>query len=164
MRFFKKLLIILIIVFVIIQFFRPEKNISAQTSRNDITTIHPMPGEVKAIMSKACFDCHSNNTRYPWYAEIQPVAWWLADHVEEGKGGLNFSEFAAYSPRKQYRKLEEAEELVKEKEMPLASYTWIHNDARLSDDERRVIADWFVSVREKMKSEYPADSLKRLRR
>ncbi len=159
MRMLKRILIILLIGFIVIQFFRPEKNISAQTSPNDISTLHTVPDDVKLILDKACNDCHSNNTKYPWYAEIQPVAWWLADHVEEGKAHMNFSEFASYNLRKQYHKLEETEEMIKEKHMPLDSYTWMHRDADLTTEEQQTLAQWSVGIRKQMEANYPIDSL-----
>jgi hypothetical protein len=159
MRILKRVLVILLIVFIVIQFFRPKRNVSAQTSRNDISTLYSVPGDVKQILAKACNDCHSNNTRYPWYAEVQPVAWWLADHVEEGKHELNYSEFASYSLRKQYHKLEETEEMVKEKHMPLESYLWMHKDADLTEQERQRLTEWSVGIRKEMESKYPIDSL-----
>lgn len=155
----KRILLVLLIAFVVLQFFRPKKNISAQTSRNDIATLYHIPADVKQIMDKACNDCHSNNTSYPWYAEIQPVAWWLADHVEEGKEHINYSEFASYSLRKQYHKLEETEEMVKENHMPLDSYLWIHRDADLNQEERNKIMQWSAGIRKQMEAKYPLDSL-----
>jgi len=159
MKILKRIFIVLLIGFIVIQFFRPEKNLSAQTSSNDITTLYAVPGDVKVILAKACNDCHSNNTKYPWYAEIQPIAWWLADHVEEGKAHINYSEFASYSLRKQYHKLEETEEMIKEKEMPLNSYLWLHNDADLTTNERQTLAQWSVGIRKQMEAKYPIDSL-----
>jgi hypothetical protein len=161
MRILKRVLLVLLIGFIIIQFFRPEKNKAAVPSKNDISTLYAVPGDVRQILDKACYDCHSNNTKYPWYAEIQPVAWWLDDHIKEGKAGLNYSEFASYSPRRQYRKLEETEEMVKEKRMPLNSYLWIHKDADLTTDERHKLAEWSVGIRRQMGAKYPMDSLVR---
>lgn len=161
MKLWKKILIALLIIFVLIQFIRPKKNLSAQTGPNDITTIYPIPGEVKTILNTACYDCHSNNTRYPWYAEIQPVAWWLDDHVKEGKHELNYSEFASYRPRKQYRRMEQTIDLVKEGEMPLSSYTLIHTDAKLSEAEKKALFDWANAIMDTMKTKYPIDSLLR---
>ncbi len=104
-------------------------------------------------------DCHSNNTRYPWYASIQPLAWWLADHVKDGKKHLNFDEYTQRSLRYQYHKMEETVEMVKEEEMPLPSYTWTHMDARLSNEERVAITGWAQSVMKNMEAQYPMDSL-----
>jgi hypothetical protein len=146
----RKILLLLLVALVIIQFFRPEKNQSTADAPNDISKHYPVPAEVNAILKKACTDCHSNNTEYPWYNNIQPIAWWLADHVKEGKKELNFSEFASYSPKKQHHKLEEVTETVKEGEMPLNSYTWTHKDAILTDAEKRVLADWADKLRKEI--------------
>ena len=143
----KKIAWFLLISLIVIQFIKPEKNQSAQKSPNDISTVAAVPGKVQTILDKACNDCHSNNTRYPWYSNIQPVAWWLADHVKEGKGELNFSEFASYSPKKQAHKLEETIEMVKEGEMPLNSYTWTHKDAILTSEEKLAVSTWADELR-----------------
>jgi hypothetical protein len=94
------------------------------------------------ILKVSCFDCHSNHTNYPWYAEINPVGWWLTHHVNEGKNELNFSEFATYSPKKKAKELEGISELVKKHEMPLTSYTLIHSDAKLSEQQINALVRW----------------------
>jgi hypothetical protein len=161
MKRFKTILLVLLLIVVVIQFFHPKRNISTAASPNDISALYPMKSEVDIILKKACNDCHSNNTRYPWYANIQPVAWWLNDHVRDGKRGLNFNEFATYPLRRQYRKLEEIKEQVKEGEMPLSSYTLIHTDANLTAGEKASLTNWVDSIRNVMKATYPADSLAR---
>jgi len=138
----KKIAIGLLVALVIIQFFRPARNISPEKSPNDITNKYAVPASVQEIMKTSCTDCHSNNTVYPWYANIQPVAWWLADHVNEGKRELNFSEFSSYSPKKAHHKLEEVIEMVKEGEMPLQSYTIIHQNAKLSEPQKQELVNW----------------------
>ena len=138
----KKIAIGLLVVLVIIQFFRPARNISPEKSPNDITNKYAVPASVQEILKTSCNDCHSNNTVYPWYANIQPVAWWLADHVNEGKKKLNFSEYVTYSPKKAHHKLEEVIEMVKEGEMPLQSYTIIHQNAKLSEPQKLELANW----------------------
>ena len=158
MKIFKKLLIVLLVVFVVAQAFRPEKNNSNDTSK-DISNSYVVPENVKTILAKACNDCHSNNTRYPWYAEIQPVAWWINDHVKDGKKHLNFNEFDSYRIARQYKKLEECIEEVKDGEMPLSSYTIIHKEAKLSDDEKQILFTWCEIVRDSIKARHPADSL-----
>ncbi|MFY8024396.1 MAG: heme-binding domain-containing protein [Sediminibacterium sp.] len=154
----KKLLLALLVVLLVLQAFRPEKNNSGN-KENDISSLYPVPTNVEQILTKACNDCHSNNTVYPWYAEIQPVAWWLDDHVKDGKKHLNFNEFASYKLAKQYHKLEEVFDEVKGGEMPLESYTVVHGDAKLTEAERSVLMDWSVAVRDTMKARFPADSL-----
>jgi hypothetical protein len=150
---------ILLLAFIIIQFFRPTKNKAEGISNNDISKTYAVPADVQSILKTSCNDCHSNNTVYPWYAEVQPVAWWLNDHVRDGKKHLNFSEFTSYSLRKQYHKLEEVNEMVKEGEMPLNSYLWVHTDARLNKEQKLKVANWVNSVMDTMKARYPIDSL-----
>lgn len=155
---FKKLLLVLFVILMVLQAFRPEKNTSGN-KENDISSLYPVPDNVEQILVKACNDCHSNSTVYPWYAEVQPIAWWLDDHVKDGKKHLNFNEFASYRLAKQYHKLEEVFDEVKGGEMPLESYTVVHRDAKLTDAERNILMDWSVAVRDTMKARFPADSL-----
>jgi Haem-binding domain len=159
----KKVLLVLLAAFVIIQFFRPAKNTASgpEAYAKDISKVHAVPADVQLILQKACNDCHSNNTEYPWYSNIQPVAWWLNDHVQEGKKELNFSEFAGYNLRRQYHKLEEVEEQVKEGEMPLSSYTLIHKEAKLTETEKNALYNWVNALRDSMRNVYPIDSLER---
>lgn len=160
-KIFKRTFQILLLAFIVIQFFRPAKNKAEGISNNDISKIYAVPADVQAILKTSCYDCHSNNTVYPWYAEIQPAAWWLADHIKEGKKELNFSEFASYRIGRQYRKLEEVNKEVKENEMPLESYLWIHKNAKLSNEQRLILVNWVTAVRDTIKANYPADSLVR---
>ena len=152
---------ILLVAFIVIQFFRPAKNQAEGISANDITKLYAVPADVQSILKTSCYDCHSNNTVYPWYYNIQPVTWWLNDHIKEGKNHLNFSEFASYPIRRQYTKLEETNEQVKKGEMPLDNYLWIHKDAILSDHQKLAIANWVTAVRDIIKANYPPDSLVR---
>lgn len=143
----KKIFLTLFIALIVIQFFHPKKNISAGPFPQHIAALYPVPADVKAILAKACDDCHSDNTRYPWYSRLQPVSWWLAHHVNEGKEELNFSQFGTYSAKKKRHKLEEVTEMVKEGHMPLGSYTWMHNDAKLTAGEVQKLADWADELR-----------------
>lgn len=158
MKILKKVLIVLLVLFVAAQAFRPAKNNSNDTSK-DISKSYVVPENVKAILAKACNDCHSNNTKYPWYAEIQPVAWWLNDHIQDGKKHLNFNEFDGYRIARQYKKMEECIDEVKDGEMPMSSYTIIHKEAKLTDDEKQALFTWCEIVRDSIKARYPADSL-----
>lgn len=158
---FKTIGWVLLIAFIVIQFFRPEKNTDTGDQPNAISKKFAVSADVKTILDKACMDCHSNNTRYPWYNNIQPVAWWLDGHVKDGKGELNFDEFTNRRPRFQYRRMEQTIELVKEEEMPLNSYTWTHKDAILSEEEKKKIYDWAKSIIIALEAQYPIDSLKR---
>ncbi len=149
----------LLTALLLIQFIRPAKNQSLAASPNAIQTQYPVPERVSVILKKACYDCHSNNTQYPWYANIQPVYWWLNDHVEEGKSHLNFDEYTHRRLRYQYHKMEELMEEVKEGEMPLNSYTWVHGEARLTSEERMVLTGWAQQIMDTLKAHHPIDSL-----
>ncbi len=156
----KKILIGLGLILVVIQFFRPEKNLS-DDQRFDISTKYMIPDSVQAILKVACNDCHSNRTEYPWYAEIQPVAWWLNYHVTDGKRHINYSDFTSRPIAVQNHKFEETIEMVKEGEMPLASYTWLglHAGAKLTDTQRQLIISWAEAQMDSLKTQYPPDSL-----
>jgi hypothetical protein len=160
---FKTIGWIVLIVLVIIQFIHPKKNKAGGDQPNSIAKLHPASADVDIILKKACNDCHTNNTVYPWYSKIQPVDWWLNNHIVEGKANLNFDEYTNRSLRYQYHKMEEVIEQIKEGEMPLKSYTWIHKDAILTDAEKNVLIGWADGIIKDMESKYPVDSLKRKR-
>ncbi len=142
----KKVLIGLLVVLIVIQFIHPTPNANATISDKDITKLYTVPDSVQQILNKACYDCHSNNTRYPWYSKIQPVAWWLNDHITEGKRELNFSEFGSRPLAKQAKKLKKCAKEMEEGEMPLDSYTWIHKDAVLTPAEKQMLMTWFQTL------------------
>lgn len=138
----KKILLIILAILVIVQFIRPARNQAQGISTNDISRHYAVPPNVDAILKRSCNDCHTNNTTYPWYTNIQPVGLWLQHHVDEGKSHLNFSEFATYAAKRQHHKLEETIEMVKNGEMPLNSYLWMHGNAKLSAEDQTVLVNW----------------------
>jgi hypothetical protein len=143
----KKILLILGAILIIIQFFRPEKNTSPQLiTENDISKTVAIPDELHKTFIKKCYDCHSNQTKYPWYFNIQPIAWWLAHHIDEGRGELNFSAFKTYDQKKANHKLEEIGEVIEEGEMPLTSYTLIHTDTNITPEDKQAINAWLASL------------------
>ncbi|MDQ6902092.1 MAG: heme-binding domain-containing protein [Bacteroidota bacterium] len=154
-------LIVLLFALIIIQFFRPSKNISEGIAVNDITTKYAIPESLQATFKVACRDCHSNNSRYPWYWSLQPFAWFLNGHIEEGKRQLNLSIFTSYKIGRQYKLFDEINKEVKGGDMPLSSYTLIHRDAVLTDAQKQEITDWTSASRKQIEGFYPPDSLKR---
>ncbi len=156
---FKKILLILLFALIIIQFIRPKKNKAEGSQPNYIGNKFAIPADVKSILAKACNDCHSNNTNYPWYSNFQPVLWWLDNHIKDGKKHLNYDEYTNRNLRYQFHKMEETIEMVKEGEMPLNSYTWVHTDAKLTQEEKSKITSWANSIMDTMKALYPIDSL-----
>lgn len=155
----KKILLLLLTAIFVIQFIHPKKNKSEAPQPNFLGNVHPVPENVKSILAKACLDCHSNNTRYPWYTKLQPVDWWIAGHIRNAKKQINFDEYSNRSLRYQFHKMEEIVEQVKENKMPLDSYTWIHKDARLTDEEKNTLINWATAIQDSMKAKYPIDSL-----
>jgi len=149
----KKIIYGLLVVLVIIQFIQPSRNEAKGPFEHNITNQFPMSPEVANALQKSCYDCHSNQTKYPWYSMIQPLGWWLQHHVDEGKEHLNFHAFTAYKPKKQDHKLEEIEEAVRDGWMPLDSYEWIHRDAILNDNEKQAILTWVKESRQKIQLE-----------
>lgn len=156
----KKSLLVIAVILIIIQFIRPGKNLTDDRTK-DISNNYPVPGTVNSLLQRACNDCHSNKTNYPWYAEVQPLGWWINYHITDGKKELNFSTFTGRPIAVQNHKFEEVIEMVEEKKMPLHSYTWfgMHHDAELSDEEREIIMGWARGQMNSLKMKYPADSL-----
>ncbi len=159
MKTFRKLLIILLIALVVIQFIRPPKNLSATPSPSDIALRYPVPPHIDTLLRGACYDCHSNNTVYPWYWQIQPVTWFMNGHIEDAKRSLNFSTFTSYPAGRQYKVFNNISREVKNGDMPIGSYTLIHRNAILNDSERVAIANWTLACRKQMETTYPADAL-----
>lgn len=147
MRIFKKIAWVLLILLVISQFFKPEKNQGDLASVNAFLTETNPPENVKLILKESCYDCHSDVTRYPWYSNITPVNYWMAEHVNDGKKHFNVSNWEGNSVKRKDHKFEELIEMVEEKEMPLESYTWAHAEAKLSDAQIKNVIDWAKQVR-----------------
>lgn len=138
----KKILLLLLLVFVVIQFIQPARNKSGQVLPTDFSNVHAVPDSLQVILHNACYDCHSNNTNYPWYANIQPMAWIMAKHIKDGKDKLNFSDFGSYTNRRQISKLKGVANQIKDDEMPISSYKLMHKNANLTTEEKSLIMDW----------------------
>ena len=141
---FKKFLWVLAGMLLLAQFVRPSQENPAVDVAADFQNVSNPPVEVLSILKDACYDCHSFETTYPWYAEMSPVSWWLANHIQEGREHLNFSTFGRLAPGERSEQLGEAAEAVQEAEMPLPSYTWLglHPDAKLSESQRNTLVQW----------------------
>jgi hypothetical protein len=142
----KKVIVGFAVLLVIAQLLQPTKNISAQESPNDIGKVYQMPVDVHSILNQKCYDCHSNNTNYPWYVNIQPIGWWMASHVSDGKRHLNFSEFKTYNEKRATRKLEELSEAVTEGWMPIDTYVWMHGETKITPEDATKINVWIQSL------------------
>jgi len=142
MKRLKKVLLATGIVFIAIQFIQPARNSNNQVQSTDISKIIPVPDNVHALLKNTCYDCHSNNTQYPWYAYVQPVGWLLSSHIAEAKGKLNFDEFGSLSTRRQISKLDGIANSIKDGIMPLSSYKLMHKNARLTQNEKELLMKW----------------------
>jgi len=143
-------LVVLLLILLAIQFVQPARNQSAGNSEMWIASITKVPENVQAILQNSCYDCHSNNTRYPWYAAIQPGSWWMASHIKKGKEELNFDEFGNYSKRRQLSKLKAIQGSLEEQTMPLPSYLLIHRGASLSQSDQKILKLWTEDLRNKI--------------
>ncbi len=142
----------LLLALVALQFFRSPRNTGVTEGPESIVAREKIPAEVRQILARACYDCHSNHTKYPWYAAVQPVAWWLNDHVREGKAELNFSEFAAYDAKRAVRKLQSVADEVHERHMPLKTYLLAHPEARLTDADVARVTAWAEDLADEIES------------
>jgi hypothetical protein len=136
----------MLFVLAVIQFIQPDRNQSGQAAILDISRIYPVPESVQGILRESCYDCHSDNTRYPWYSFSQPAAWWVSSHIRKGKSELNFNQFGSYSARRQRSKLKSIASSIKDPTMPLPSYTLIHRNALLSAKDRQLILQWTAKM------------------
>jgi len=137
-------------VLIAIQLIRPAPNQNGQVTPADVSYTLSITDSVQLVLINSCYDCHSNNTRYPWYINVQPMGWIMARHVKEGKENLNFNEFGTYSKRKQANKLRSIATSIKEGTMPINSYNLMHKDARLSEQNKNLIIDWALKTKDSL--------------
>ena len=149
-KIFKLILLLLVIGFVVLQFFQPKKNLEATASGDDLLAVQQVPNDVALILKNSCYDCHSNNTRYLWYHHISPVSWMVNHHVEEGKHELNFSEWGKLDLYDQITTLEEIGQETKRKTMPLKSYLLMHPGAKLTQEQIDQIETWTNELGEQL--------------
>ena len=146
----KIIALVLLVVFVGIQFVPTELNQSNVVPETDFMLVNKIPNSIKNKLQVACYDCHSNNTNYPWYNKIQPFAWFLEDHIKEGIAELNFSEWDTYSERRKNSKLKSIISQINDDKMPLSSYTIIHRNAKLSERHKKLIVEYVSELRDNL--------------
>lgn len=147
MKIVKFIALVLVLALVGIQFVPTKLNQSSTVPKTDFVWVHDMPDNISQLLLTSCYDCHSNNTEYPWYNKLQPMAWLLADHITHGKEELNFSKWEEYSNRRKNSKLKSIISQVEDDEMPLSSYTFIHRDAVLSKTEKALLVDYMKELK-----------------
>jgi len=142
----KKILVGLVGIFMIIQFFRIDKTNPEVVLENDFIEIYNPPAEIATILKTSCYDCHSNESKYPWYTNVAPVSWMIKHHIDEGREYFNFSEWNSLDAKKQAHIIEECSEEVEEGEMPLPNYLIMHAEAKLSAEQKELLASYFESL------------------
>lgn len=145
----KLIVLILIGVLIVIQFFRIDKTNPPVDIQKDYLTVAQVPMEIGKVFKTSCYDCHSNETVYPWYSNIAPVSWMLKNHINEGREHFNFSTWADYPAKKKWKVLNECSEMIEEGEMPMWSYALVHRDAKLSEDVKALLMEWLDKGAEK---------------
>lgn len=150
-------LLFLLFTFVVIQFIKRPEIINEPVTDTDIIVALNIDQEISSMLKSACYDCHSNQPRYPWYAHMAPVNWWIGDHIEHGRDELNFSMWTTFTARRRDHKLEELIEMVESREMPLPNYVPLHKEADLSDEQIASLVAWAKTVRADIANEPPAD-------
>lgn len=150
MKRFKNIVLVLFIVAIAIQLIQPAPNKNGLVLETDINKVVEMPKNIEGILKTSCYDCHSNNTDYPWYSKIQPGGWWMASHIKKGKEELNFSEFGSYSNRRQQSKLKSIIDAMDDGTMPIPAYTWIHKNAILSNGDKMKLTKWASSIKDSL--------------
>ncbi|MGI8849657.1 MAG: heme-binding domain-containing protein [Pyrinomonadaceae bacterium] len=142
--------LVLFIGFIAIQFYRPAKTNPPIVEGETLQATTQVPEAVEKILSRSCNDCHTNNSNYPWYSEVAPMSWGVINHINEGRRELNLSTWANYNLKRKKHKLEEICEMITSGEMPHYQYLWIHWDARLSDDDKKILCDWTENEKAKL--------------
>lgn len=140
------LAVLVVAIVLVIQVIPVERNVSTVPAGQSFERTEKVPANVAAILKVSCYDCHSNNTRYPWYSELQPGAYFMAQHIKEGKEELNLDEFNDYSKRRKKAKIKSIISQIEKEEMPLKSYRMMHGNARLSADEKKELLDFFNTI------------------
>jgi len=150
MKLLKRIGLVTLVVLVGLQFIPTRSNQSTEVPSTDFVLTYKVSGEMGRILHTSCYNCHSNNTDYPWYSRVQPVGLLLENHINKGKAELNFSDFGSYTVRKQKSKLSSMANQVEKDEMPLSSYTFIHREARLSQERKKALLGYLNALQDSL--------------
>ena len=138
----RRILLIVVIVFVAIQLYRPATTNPPEDPSHNLKAVAQVPADVDHVLAQSCNDCHSYKTVWPWYTQIAPSRWLVVSDVNDGRRHMNFSEWTTLPVERQQRRLSEICEQVRSGDMPLKQYTWIHTETKLSDSQREAICAW----------------------
>lgn len=144
----KKIIIIILVLIVGIQFFKIDTQNPPVVEQENFVSIYKTPKSVEHILRKACYDCHSNETKYPKYATIAPISWAIKRHINEGREHLNFSTWARYNNDQKDSRLEKSITEIQELKMPVGAYIAQHPEANLTAEERKILVEYFAKIKE----------------
>jgi hypothetical protein len=151
----KRIVLGFLIVVAGIQFYRPDRTNPPFDPARSVDATATVPAAIAEVLKRSCYDCHSSETRWPWYSAIVPMGWGVADHVNEGRSHMNLSEWGAYPPNKRVGILEKMCDEVREGRMPLKQYLWLHRDARLSEADWKSVCDWSMDEADRLGRRQP---------
>lgn len=142
----KKKLLIALAILLAIQLFQIDKTNKPINKNLDYVSITHAPKNIEKILEKSCYNCHSNQTIYPWYANVAPISWLVKSHINEGKKFLNFSEYGLYNVYQKDHINKGLYEVIKNGRMPLSSYLLLHQEDNLSKEQRQELLNWFSII------------------
>ena len=141
-----KIIKILLVVFIAMQAFRIDKTNPQAAKELDFISINKPSKDITQLLKASCYDCHSNESKYPWYSNVAPVSWFLKHHIDEAREEVNFSEWGSFSEKRKAKKMEEIIEEVEEGEMPMTPYVMMHSEAKMSKAQRETFIKYFKSL------------------
>ena len=150
MKVLKIIVLVVLLGFVGIQFVPTDPNLSDVVPDTDFMSVNQVAKDIEHDLRVSCYDCHSNNTQYPWYSKVQPIAWFLEGHIKEGKAELNFNEWDSLSSRRKASKLRSIIKQIESGEMPMASYTLIHKEATFSEEETQKVVKYMENLKDSL--------------
>jgi hypothetical protein len=130
-----------LIVLAGIQMFGPARTNPQTAPAQALAAKVPVPDHVRTVLQRSCMDCHSNETRWPWYSRVAPISWAVVGDVNQGRDHMNLSEWT-YTPEEGADLLDNVCRQIKRRKMPLTGYTWMHWDSKLSDEEIKQVCAW----------------------
>ena len=151
-KFIKWFLALVVVGFGLLQLRNPLRHNPPVTPGHDLSATNPPPAQIVTTLHAACYDCHSYETRLPWYGHVAPVSWWLGNHVRDAREALNFSEWPHDNPDRAAKKWRHVSDAVRDASMPWPAYARIHRAARLTDEQRKQLADWAEQEAERLAS------------
>lgn len=151
--------IVVVAALIVIQFFRIDQTNPRVVQAETLEASVAVPPDISEIISRSCSDCHTNQTIYPWYANVQPMAWFLKNHIDDGRQKMNFSIWNTYPAKKKSKRFEDICEQLESKEMPLPSYLWIHRNSILSESDLAALCDWATQEKAKIDASIASSGL-----